>query len=77
MANVTIRSFHLSRNTLAVVIIVTRLNLIAMEEKKKLVVIIARLIWIFPSTTEPPGHWVGVAHNVGDGLTFEIYDCHP
>ena len=28
----------------------------------------------FPSTTKRPGHWVGVAHNVGDHLTFEIYD---
>ena len=29
---------------------------------------------IFPSTNERPGHWVGVARNVGDALTFEIYD---
>ncbi len=28
----------------------------------------------WPSTTERPGYWVGVAHNIGDILTYWIYD---
>ncbi|MEM7375684.1 MAG: hypothetical protein AAF587_44235, partial [Bacteroidota bacterium] len=27
----------------------------------------------FPSTSEKLGHWIGVARNVGDALTYEIY----
>jgi len=28
----------------------------------------------WPNCKERPGHWLGVAHNVGDNLTFYIYD---
>ncbi len=28
----------------------------------------------WPSTTERPGYWVGIAHNIGDILTYWIYD---
>ena len=28
----------------------------------------------WPHSKERPGYWVGVAHNIGDALTYWIYD---